>query len=171
LGMEHREVVVGFQHTAQNRRRFPGAHSPLPFDISIPPLTFVHAICHWIMTAWYCGAFTIMLHNHIHNGVLSKRYAFFDFTVPCILEPLMGTRMGLITTTLNTIIARVTGPTTCSIPARLAAAPFVLHRTILLPHLDRAPSLFCAQEEVQFSCEAVRIGDRKLSIHLRDGDA
>ncbi|KIM73713.1 hypothetical protein PILCRDRAFT_828848 [Piloderma croceum F 1598] len=43
------------------------------------------------MTGWYCGAFTIMLHNHIHNnGVLSKRYAFFDFTVPYILEPLMG---------------------------------------------------------------------------------
>jgi hypothetical protein len=43
------------------------------------------------MTGWYCGAFTIMLHNHIHNnGVLSKRYAFFDFTLPYILEPLMG---------------------------------------------------------------------------------
>lgn len=53
--------------------------------------SYVHAILHWIMTGWYCGAFTIMLHNHIHNhGVLSKQYAWFDHAFPYILEPLMG---------------------------------------------------------------------------------
>jgi hypothetical protein len=53
--------------------------------------TYAHAICHFIMTGWYCGAFTIMLHNHIHNnGVLAKEYALFDLLVPYILEPLMG---------------------------------------------------------------------------------
>ena len=50
-----------------------------------------HAIFHWVMQAWYCGSFTLMLHNHIHNnGVLQSRYAWFDKTWPYILEPLMG---------------------------------------------------------------------------------
>jgi hypothetical protein len=73
-------------------------HTLLYLSTSVPSalflflhFTYAHAICHCIMTGWYCGAFTIMLHNHIHNnGVLSKRYAFFDSTVPYILEPLMG---------------------------------------------------------------------------------
>jgi len=53
--------------------------------------SWLHGICHWIMTAWYCGAFTLLLHNHIHNnGVLSKDYAWFDRAFPYILEPLMG---------------------------------------------------------------------------------
>jgi hypothetical protein len=43
------------------------------------------------MTAYYCGPFTLLLHNHIHNnGVLSKKYAWFDSAFPYILEPLMG---------------------------------------------------------------------------------
>ncbi|KAI4114981.1 MAG: hypothetical protein LQ345_004338 [Seirophora villosa] len=50
-----------------------------------------HALFHWIMQAWYCGSFTLMLHNHIHNnGLLSKEYAWFDNLWPYILEPLMG---------------------------------------------------------------------------------
>lgn len=53
--------------------------------------TYPHAICHWIVTEWYSGAFTIMLHNHIHNnGVLAKQYTFIDRMVPYVLEPLMG---------------------------------------------------------------------------------
>jgi len=53
--------------------------------------SWIHGICHWVMTAWYCGAFTLLLHNHIHNnGVLSKDYAWFDQVFPYILEPLMG---------------------------------------------------------------------------------
>lgn len=32
-----------------------------------------------------------MMHNHIHNnGVLKKSYAWFDFSFPYVLEPLMG---------------------------------------------------------------------------------
>ncbi|KAM3064863.1 hypothetical protein ACMFMF_011622 [Clarireedia jacksonii] len=53
--------------------------------------SWFHGICHWIMQALYCGPFTLMLHNHIHNnGVLVKKYAWLDTTFPYILEPLMG---------------------------------------------------------------------------------
>lgn len=53
--------------------------------------TWVHGILHWLMQLSYCGSFTLMLHNHIHNnGLLRKRYAWFDLTWPYILEPLMG---------------------------------------------------------------------------------
>ncbi|KZP05744.1 hypothetical protein FIBSPDRAFT_1053934 [Athelia psychrophila] len=53
--------------------------------------TYVHAICHWIMIGYYSGAFTLMLHNHIHNnGVLARPYALFDRAYPYVLEPLMG---------------------------------------------------------------------------------
>ncbi|KAL8809992.1 MAG: hypothetical protein Q9223_007842, partial [Gallowayella weberi] len=50
-----------------------------------------HAIFHWIMQGWYCGSFTLMLHNHIHNnGLLARKYSRFDKVWPYILEPLMG---------------------------------------------------------------------------------
>ena len=53
--------------------------------------TWIHGVLHWVMTAWYSGPFTLMLHNHIHNnGVLSKTYAWFDKSFPYVLEPLMG---------------------------------------------------------------------------------
>jgi hypothetical protein len=73
-------------------------HTLLYLSTSVPSalflfynFTYAHAICHCIMTGWYCGAFTLMLHNHIHNnGVLAKRYALIDRMVPYILEPLMG---------------------------------------------------------------------------------
>ena len=53
--------------------------------------TWVHAIFHVLMQLSYCGSFTLMLHNHIHNnGLLKKDYAWFDLTWPYILEPLMG---------------------------------------------------------------------------------
>jgi hypothetical protein len=53
--------------------------------------TWVHAIFHVLMQLSYCGSFTLMLHNHIHNnGLLKKEYAWFDNTWPYILEPLMG---------------------------------------------------------------------------------
>jgi fatty acid desaturase len=43
------------------------------------------------MQVWYSGAFTLLMHNHIHNnGVLQKSYATFDWLFPYILEPLMG---------------------------------------------------------------------------------
>ena len=50
-----------------------------------------HAIFHWVMQGWYCGSFTLMLHNHIHNnGLLVRSWSRFDNTWPYILEPLMG---------------------------------------------------------------------------------
>lgn len=53
--------------------------------------TWPHAVLHWLMQAYYCGSFTLMLHNHIHNnGVLAPQYALFDKIWPYILEPLMG---------------------------------------------------------------------------------
>lgn len=53
--------------------------------------TWVHGLFHVLMQLFYCGAFTLMLHNHIHNnGLLKKKYAWFDNTWPYILEPLMG---------------------------------------------------------------------------------
>ncbi len=53
--------------------------------------TWVHAVMHVILQLSYCGSFTLMLHNHIHNnGLLKKQYAWFDNTWPYILEPLMG---------------------------------------------------------------------------------
>ena len=53
--------------------------------------TWIHGVFHWLMQSWYCGSFTLMLHNHIHNnGVLAREYAWFDRLWPYILEPLMG---------------------------------------------------------------------------------
>jgi hypothetical protein len=53
--------------------------------------TWIHGICHYLMTLFYCGAFTLMLHNHIHNGgVLSAGWGWLDHTFPYVLEPLMG---------------------------------------------------------------------------------
>lgn len=53
--------------------------------------SYTHAVGHWLMQAYYCGPFTLLLHNHIHNGgVLAKKYAWFDSIFPYILEPLMG---------------------------------------------------------------------------------
>lgn len=73
-------------------------HIFLYFGTSVPSavflyyrFTWVHGILHWLMQLSYCGSFTLMLHNHIHNnGLLQKRYAWFDLTWPYILEPLMG---------------------------------------------------------------------------------
>ena len=53
--------------------------------------TWVHGIFHSLLQLSYCGSFTLMLHNHIHNnGLFKKEYAWADNTWPYILEPLMG---------------------------------------------------------------------------------
>ncbi len=73
-------------------------HICLYFGTSVPSavflyyrFTWIHGIFHWLMQLSYCGSFTLMLHNHIHNnGLLQKKYAWFDMTWPYILEPLMG---------------------------------------------------------------------------------
>ena len=73
-------------------------HIILYFGTSVPSaafsfyhFTWAHAIFHCLLQLSYCGSFTLMLHNHIHNnGLLKKKYAWFDHTWPYILEPLMG---------------------------------------------------------------------------------
>lgn len=53
--------------------------------------SWYHGVVHWLMQTWYSGAFTLMLHNHIHNnGILAKEYTWLDNMWPYILEPLMG---------------------------------------------------------------------------------
>jgi len=56
--------------------------------------TYVHGIGHIghiLMQLSYCSAFTLMLHNHIHNnGVISRRHAWSDWSFLYILELLMG---------------------------------------------------------------------------------
>ncbi|KAI9702410.1 MAG: hypothetical protein M1836_000889 [Candelina mexicana] len=73
-------------------------HLLLYLSTSVPSAIFLyynftwpHGIGHWIMQLYYCGPFTLLLHNHIHNnGVLSKKHSWFDTIFPYILEPLMG---------------------------------------------------------------------------------
>ena len=53
--------------------------------------SYVHGVLHWLLELYYCGSFTLMLHNHIHNdGILSRKLAWLDRTWPYLLEPLMG---------------------------------------------------------------------------------
>ena len=50
-----------------------------------------HAIGHWFLQSYFCGSFTLMMHNHIHNnGILGKQYAWLDQLWPYLLSPLMG---------------------------------------------------------------------------------
>ena len=73
-------------------------HIILYLSTSVPSAAFLyhhfnwaHGVFHCLLQLWYCGSFTLMLHNHIHNnGLLKKEYAWFDNTWPYILEPLMG---------------------------------------------------------------------------------
>ncbi|KAG8627190.1 hypothetical protein KVT40_004673 [Elsinoe batatas] len=53
--------------------------------------SYIHGVSHAAFTFWCAGAFTLMLHNHIHNGgVLSSDWYWLDVSFPYILEPLMG---------------------------------------------------------------------------------
>ena len=53
--------------------------------------SWLHGLCHWLMTVYYCGSFTLMLHNHIHNnGILNVRYTRLDRLWPYVVEPLLG---------------------------------------------------------------------------------
>ena len=73
-------------------------HLILHFSTSVPSalylyhhFSYLHGVVHWIMQLYYCGSFTLMLHNHIHNdGILSRQYSWLDRTWPYVLEPLMG---------------------------------------------------------------------------------
>ena len=73
-------------------------HLLLYFATSVPSalylychFTWVHGIVHVLMQLSYCGSFTLMHHNHIHNnGLLKKEYTWFDNGWPYIIGPLMG---------------------------------------------------------------------------------
>ena len=50
-----------------------------------------HGVLHCVMQGWYCGAFTLMKHQHIHmNGVLAPQYWIFDTLFPYLLDPMLG---------------------------------------------------------------------------------
>lgn len=73
-------------------------HVALYLSTLVPSAVFLfykfswkHALLHWLMEAYCCGPFTLMLHNHIHNhGVLHPKYGWIDHSFPYVLEPLMG---------------------------------------------------------------------------------
>lgn len=73
-------------------------HMILYFTTSVPSalwlfyhFTWVHGVMHTVMQVSYTGAYTLMMHQHIHGrGVLNKAYAWFDLTFPYLLDPLMG---------------------------------------------------------------------------------
>ncbi|KAJ9207346.1 hypothetical protein DTO164E3_620 [Paecilomyces variotii] len=64
---------------------------PLSAAILFYRFTWIHAVLHGVMVGASCGPFTLLLHNHIHNGgILNRSYAWFDHAFPYILEPLLG---------------------------------------------------------------------------------
>lgn len=53
--------------------------------------SYPHACIHAVYTVWCIGAFTLLMHNHIHNnGVLVNDWAWLDKCFPYVLGPLMG---------------------------------------------------------------------------------
>ncbi|KAJ6001903.1 hypothetical protein N7522_007130 [Penicillium canescens] len=53
--------------------------------------SYLHGFVHWFMQLFYCGAFTLMKHQHIHmNGVLSPKYYLLDTLFPYLLDPMLG---------------------------------------------------------------------------------
>lgn len=73
-------------------------HLLLYFSTSVPSViilfsnfTWAHGILHAVMQVTYMGAYTLMMHQHIHmRGILSSRFAAFDQLFPYVLDPLMG---------------------------------------------------------------------------------
>lgn len=74
-------------------------HLLLYFTTSVPSaiflffgtFTWIHGVLHALMQFSYMGAYTLMMHQHIHmRGVLNKRFAIFDQLFPYLTDPLMG---------------------------------------------------------------------------------
>ena len=73
-------------------------HLLLYFTTSVPSaailfwrFTWAHALLHFVMQVSYMGAYTLMMHQHIHmRGILHPRFAAFDQLFPYVLDPLMG---------------------------------------------------------------------------------
>ena len=53
--------------------------------------SYLHGALHWLMQGFYCGAFTLMKHQHIHmNGILNSKLYLFDTLFPYLLDPMHG---------------------------------------------------------------------------------
>ena len=74
-------------------------HLALYFVTSLPSaiylffynFTWLHGIIHSGMTGYYFGSYTLMMHNHIHNGgILSRKWWLLDILFPYLTDPLMG---------------------------------------------------------------------------------
>ncbi|KAI3392389.1 hypothetical protein diail_5740, partial [Diaporthe ilicicola] len=73
-------------------------HMILYFTTSVPSalwlfchFTWAHGVMHTVMQVSYTGAYTLMMHQHIHGrGVLARPYAWLDLAFPYLLDPLMG---------------------------------------------------------------------------------
>ncbi|EMC94299.1 hypothetical protein BAUCODRAFT_74402 [Baudoinia panamericana UAMH 10762] len=53
--------------------------------------TWWHGVAHVAFAVYCMGPFTLMMHNHIHNGgVLAKAWAWLDLSFPYVAYPLMG---------------------------------------------------------------------------------
>jgi hypothetical protein len=73
-------------------------HLLLYFCTSLPSaillyqhFTWWHSVLHCLVTVWYAGPFTLLLHNHIHNnGVLARHLWLLDGGFPYLIGPLMG---------------------------------------------------------------------------------
>jgi len=73
-------------------------HLIIYFITSIPSaiilfyrFSWIHGVLHSLMQIWYAGPYTLLMHQHIHmQGILTKKYSWFDHTFPYIMDPLMG---------------------------------------------------------------------------------
>jgi len=53
--------------------------------------TPLHGVLHFVVQVWFMGAYTIMMHQHIHQrGILRRELALVDRLFPYVLDPLMG---------------------------------------------------------------------------------
>ncbi|KAH8898080.1 hypothetical protein GQ53DRAFT_636321 [Thozetella sp. PMI_491] len=75
-------------------------HLLLYFSTSVPSavylfyhFSYLHGVVHVIMQGSYVGAYTLLMHQHIHmRGVLAKKFplTLIDHVFPYITDPLMG---------------------------------------------------------------------------------
>lgn len=74
------------------------SHLLLYFTTSVPSafylfhhFSWTHAILHFIMQMYYVGTYTLIKHQHIHQGgLLSKNWSAVDTLFPYLLDPLFG---------------------------------------------------------------------------------
>ncbi|KAJ5094816.1 hypothetical protein N7456_010677 [Penicillium angulare] len=98
-----RYVLQPYMKWAQGIVRFPTdvvmlTHLILYFTTIVPSAIYLYydfswwrGVLHWAMQLFYCGAFTLMKHQHIHmNGVLAPQYWVFDNLFPYLLDPMLG---------------------------------------------------------------------------------